>query len=172
MGEVEGRVAVAKVDLGGLARERPKVILAVHVLLHRGADVLVLRRINTPYMCGRYCFPGGHVEPGEAASEAAIREAFEECGARILKEDLSFFGTLHRFAADQSLGRLDLFFSCNAWDGSTAISEPAKFDDLKWVSAVNPSPDLVPFMTVALAASRVAVPWYRELDTTDSPLSL
>ena len=40
-------------------------------------DVLIVRATKTP---GEWIFPKGHIEPGESAAEAAIRELREEAG--------------------------------------------------------------------------------------------
>ncbi|MUN63209.1 NUDIX domain-containing protein [Kocuria sediminis] len=49
-----------------------------------GADgrLLLIRRGTDPQR-GRWSVPGGRVEPGETVAEAAVREAFEETGARV-----------------------------------------------------------------------------------------
>ena len=52
-----------------------------------GADgrLLLIRRGTDPQR-GRWSVPGGRVEPGETVAEAAVREAFEETGARVRAE--------------------------------------------------------------------------------------
>ena len=39
---------------------------------------------------GRWTLPGGGLEPGETAAEAAVREAWEECGAFVVVEGEPF----------------------------------------------------------------------------------
>ncbi|WP_192930847.1 NUDIX hydrolase [Deinococcus sp. AJ005] len=39
---------------------------------------------------GRWTLPGGGVEPGETTAQAAVREAWEECGAHVLVEGQGF----------------------------------------------------------------------------------
>ena len=52
---------------------------AVGVVCLRGADVLLIRR-GTPPMEGRWSLPGGRIEWGERAADAALRELKEETG--------------------------------------------------------------------------------------------
>lgn len=52
---------------------------AVGVVCLRGDEVLLIRR-GTPPRQGEWSLPGGRIEPGEAATDAAIRELREETG--------------------------------------------------------------------------------------------
>lgn len=58
---------------------------AVGVVCLRGDEVLLIRRGTSPRM-GEWSLPGGRIEPGERAIDAALRELREETGveARIL----------------------------------------------------------------------------------------
>lgn len=52
---------------------------AVGVVCLRGDEVLLIRR-GTPPRLGEWSLPGGRIEPGEAAIDAALRELREETG--------------------------------------------------------------------------------------------
>ena len=58
---------------------------AVGVVCLKGDQVLLIRRGKPPRM-GEWSLPGGRIEPGERAVDAALRELREETGveARIL----------------------------------------------------------------------------------------
>lgn len=51
--------------------------------LRRPTQVLAARRSAPPHLAGGWEFPGGKVEPGETAEDAAVREAAEELGLRV-----------------------------------------------------------------------------------------
>lgn len=58
-------------------RQRP--VVGVGVVCLRGAEVLLIRRAKPPRV-GEWSLPGGRIEWGETAREAALRELREETG--------------------------------------------------------------------------------------------
>lgn len=64
----------------------PAPVPAVGVVCLRGDAVLLIRRGKPPRQ-GEWSLPGGRIEPGERAIEAALRELREETGveARITR---------------------------------------------------------------------------------------
>ena len=56
-------------------------------VLRRGDAVLMIRRAAHLRGGGNWCFPGGHVEPGESGAEAIVREMREELGLVVLVVD-------------------------------------------------------------------------------------
>lgn len=81
------------------------ITIAVAVVLRRG-DVLVGRRAaDAADAAGCDEFPGGKVEPGEAAADAAARECLEESGVAVRVGHL-----LDRGFADSSAGPIEILF--------------------------------------------------------------
>ena len=55
---------------------------AASVALIDRDQVLLIRRARKPWL-GRWSLPGGRLEPGETAEQAATRELFEEVGLSV-----------------------------------------------------------------------------------------
>jgi 8-oxo-dGTP pyrophosphatase MutT (NUDIX family) len=74
--------------------------LAVYVLLRRGDEVFCILRAHTGWMDGKYGLPAGRVEKGESFMQAALREAHEEAGVVIQRQDLKPVITWQRHEQD------------------------------------------------------------------------
>lgn len=66
------------------------------LLLSKDGVVLLKRADNVRFEPGKWSSPGGHIENGESAEDAAIRELQEETGIRASKTDLIDFGPRKR----------------------------------------------------------------------------
>lgn len=62
-------------------------MVAVHPLVLRGGQVLLVKRAKEPSK-GKWSLPGGRIELGETIYQAARREIFEECSIEIEIERL------------------------------------------------------------------------------------
>ncbi|MFF0990090.1 NUDIX hydrolase [Kocuria nitroreducens] len=58
---------------------------AAAVVVREDGRLLLVRRGREPQR-GRWSVPGGKAEPGETVAQAAVRETFEETGARVRVE--------------------------------------------------------------------------------------
>lgn len=130
-----------------MSSARFRTVAAVHLLLMRGDSVLLLRRANTGYEDGNYSVPAGHVEGGETARAACVREAAEEVGVFIEVADLCFALVLHRRAEEE---RIDFFFSAERWQGDPANCETGKCDELRWASVSGLPGNTVPYVRAAI----------------------
>lgn len=122
-----------------MTQQRFVVVPSVYLFLVRegqqGLEVLLQMRRGTPYMDGWWaCGAAGHVEHGESALTAAVREAREELGIHIDPKDLRAVATMHRTNAlnDPQEERMDLFFEVRTWQGEPHIAEPDKAAELEW----------------------------------------
>jgi len=85
LGELFGKLRPYCPACGWIYFADPKV--AVAVLITRGCQVLLGRRVNDPGR-GRWTLPAGFVDAGEDPRQAARRECLEETGLEIEIGDL------------------------------------------------------------------------------------
>ncbi|GAA2784784.1 NUDIX domain-containing protein [Saccharopolyspora taberi] len=114
-----------------------QVVPAAYVIFRRNDEVLLQLRENTGYMDGHWAAAAaGHIEAGEPAPAAAVREAAEELGVRVDPADLVPLAVMHRTRGDgQAINeRVDFFFECRRWTGEPRLMEPEKAADLRWFS--------------------------------------
>src|SRR5262249_36322159 len=101
----------------------------------RDGRVFLLRRANTGYCDGLWCFPSGHVEAGETPQAAAVREAREEVGVEIDPEDAASAATMYRISRRASGGdrtTVDFLFVVRRFAGEPRNAEPAKASEGAW----------------------------------------
>lgn len=111
-----------------MEKERFSVHITVGLILLKDNKVLMMRRCNTGYMDGYYALVSGHVEAGESLKQATVREAFEEVGITIKKEDLEFVCLHHKPDA-----YINFFLKAEHFEGTPFIKEPDKCNELIWV---------------------------------------
>ncbi|MCG2910013.1 MAG: NUDIX domain-containing protein [Stygiolobus sp.] len=104
-------------------------------------------RKNTGYMDGWWSVIAGHVEARESATNAIIREAMEEAGIKLSREDLVLTHVMHRFENQE---RVDFFFSVIKWIGEPTIKEPNKAEALRWFELNKLPENLVPYVRQAI----------------------
>lgn len=98
-------------------------------MLIRDGKILLLRRANTGFEDGNYGLPAGHMDGGETAREAGVREVEEEIGIRIKPENMEVVHVMHRKKEDE---RIDFFMTASEYEGEIQNCEPTKCDDLDW----------------------------------------
>ena len=116
-----------------------QVVPASYVVLRRTEDgverVLLQLRRGTGFMDGHWAVSAaGHVEPGEDAVSAAVREAAEELGVVLGRAALVPLCAVHRTTVPHEPvdERVDFFFQCRQWAGDPRRREADKAAELRW----------------------------------------
>jgi mutator protein MutT len=101
-------------------------------------------------MDGSYSVPAGHIEGGETAREACVREVSEEIGLALSAETLRVAHVMHRYWDDEVI-YIDFFMVSDA-SGEVQNLEPEKCDDLSWFSVDALPEDTIPYIRQAIEA--------------------
>lgn len=142
-----------------MTEKRFKLLSAVHILLMRDSEILLLRRYNTGYEDGKFSLVAGHLDGNESAKATVIREAREEAGIEIAASDIQPVGVMHRQSEAE---RIDFFFAVTVWEGIIKNCEPHKCSELSWFALDNLPVDIIPYVRVAIENYRNGV-WYSEV---------
>ena len=123
---------------------RPSFVAVVHTFIwdHQRQEFVLLERANTGTFDGRHSLPGGHVQPTESVTAAAIREVREEIGVEI--EAIAPSCVL------PFLGGVNYIFSSSKWTGTVKNGEPDKCASVGWFARNRLPNTVVPWLTKAL----------------------
>lgn len=80
------------------------------------------------YLGNVYDLPGGHVEKNENIYDAAIREANEELGIEVTKENLELVHIYHRYKKDS----MKFVFKIKDYKGELTNNELDKHEKMEW----------------------------------------
>ncbi|GAA0765500.1 hypothetical protein GCM10008908_02130 [Clostridium subterminale] len=96
-------------------------------------QILLHRRKNTGYQDDKWDIAAsGHVDEGETAKMAVVRECAEELGIDVKIKDLSFVHLSHRVSNTGGRTYYDIYFVVNKYHGIPKIIEPDKCSELRW----------------------------------------
>lgn len=117
--------------------EHFKSLSAIFPIIFQEKDgnvqILLHRRKNTGYQDGKWDIAAsGHVDEGETAKMAVVRECAEELGIDVKITDLSFVHLSHRVSNVGGRTYYDIYFVVNNYDGIPKIMEPDKCSELRW----------------------------------------
>lgn len=133
---------------------RAQAAVAVYALLRRGdGHILLLRRAGSGFHDGELSLPAGHVEEGESALGAVVREVAEELLVTVEPGHCRLALTGHsgpERPGDDAY--IDLFFTVDRWSGEPAVGEPAKCEELVWIAEDHLPGDTVPYVAEAVRA--------------------
>lgn len=113
---------------------------AAYLIFEDEGKVLLHKRKNTGFKDGKYSLVAGHVEEDETFKDTMVREAKEEVGIDIRKDDLDPVHVMHRV---DGRAYVDVYFRITEWGGEVSNKEPEKCSELRWVE-----PDNLPEKTI------------------------
>lgn len=133
--------------------QRFKAAVAVYAVLRSADRVLLLRRAGSGFHDGELSLPAGHVDEGEDALSAVIREVAEEVLVTVDPSYCTLALTGHsgpERPGDDTY--VDLFFAVDRWLGRPAVGEPEKCSELVWVPVDELPADVIPYVAEAIRA--------------------
>lgn len=130
--------------------EREKFLSSIYLIIkNENGEVLLQRRQGTKLWPGYLALPAGHIDKGENAYEAVVREAREELGITILIEDIIDTFIVNR--KNKSLPPYyDVYFEVSKYVGEIRIAEPEKCSELVWCSPTSLPNDMIDFEKEAM----------------------
>ncbi|MET7457225.1 NUDIX domain-containing protein [Streptomyces sp. NPDC005574] len=130
-------------------------VIGVHLYLERpDATVLLgLRHPDSAFAPSTWHVLAGHCEQ-ESAITCLIREAREEAGLQIQRQDVELVHVVHHIDRAGDRPRMGLFFRARTWTGQPELREPDKCTQWNfWDPAALPD-NLVPCTRVAIEGIR------------------
>ncbi len=130
-------------------KTRPGANVNAYLVLRKGENVLLHLRKNTGYCDNFHGLVSGHVEEGESATTALIREAYEEAGIHLEHNSLKAVHVMHR-KTDRL--NIDIFFECTEWQGAIINREPEKCAGLNYFPLGKLPSNTIDYIKIALKA--------------------
>ncbi len=137
-------------------KERHKIIPASFLILRKEDKILLSLRQNTGLSDGLYSLPSGHLEPGEMAKSAMVREAKEEIGVEVKPEDLQLVLSMMVITDSE---RVNFFFVADTWEGEITNMELEKCGGLDWYAMDNIPENVVPYVRKAFEYIKEGKPY-------------
>ncbi|MBW2273679.1 MAG: NUDIX domain-containing protein [Deltaproteobacteria bacterium] len=131
-----------------------------HVLLLRGDEILLLRRLDRTGEEGPYDLVAGRLDGGETVTQAAMRSAFEEVGVTLAADRLRVAGVMHRLSEDEQLPageHIDFFVVASEWSDKPRNRQPERCSEMHWFALDALPRTLVPFVRAGIENHRRGV---------------
>ncbi len=133
-----------------MKKDREKFLSSIYLIIkNKEGEILLQRRQGTKLWPGFLALPAGHLDVGEDAYEAAIREAKEELDIDIKVDNISDVFVVNR-KNKSLLPYYDVYFELNGYNGEIKINEPNKCSELVWFSINSLPEDMIEFEKIAL----------------------
>ena len=128
--------------------EKQSLKAAAYLILEDDGKILLLKRQNTGFRDGYWSLVAGHVDRGEDYKTAMVREAKEEAGIDIHRENIRPYTIMHRDSDDSPY--VDVFFHATEWSGEVKNKEPELCEELEWFDISNLPEKTIPFVRKAI----------------------
>jgi 8-oxo-dGTP diphosphatase len=103
----------------------PKPVVSMAIIARDGAVLMIRRRQKEGELL--WAFPGGAVEEGETAEQAAVREVAEEVGLTV-ESQKALGQRIH-----PQTGREMVYTACTVVDGEPAVLDEEEIAEVAWV---------------------------------------
>jgi 8-oxo-dGTP diphosphatase len=131
----------------------------VYGLLYADGRLLLMRRAGSGYRDGTLALPAGHLDGGEDAVSALVRELAEETRVAADPASCRLATVLHSGPEDADDEEyLNLFFTVGAWTGTPVIGEPDKCTELVWADPARLPPHAIDYLPGVLDAIALGEP--------------
>jgi len=110
--------------------DRPRV--GVGIVIRRKSEILLVRRKNV-HGDGTWSTPGGHLDPGEALEECAVREAREETGVEV--GSVRFLAITNDVFGEEGLHYLTVWMEGEHVSGTVSVAEEREVSEVAWYPA-------------------------------------
>ena len=133
-----------------MKKEREKFLSSIYLIIKNDKNQLLLqRRQGTKLWPGFLALPAGHIDEGENAYEALLRESKEELNILVNINDITDVFVVNR--KNKSLSPYyDVYFEISKYDGKIVINEPEKCSELLWADINNLPADMIKFEKEAI----------------------
>lgn len=130
--------------------EKEKFLSSVYLIIRNSkGEILLQRRQGTKLWPGFLALPAGHIDKGENAYDAIVREAREELGIGININNIIDTFVVNR--RNKSLPTYyDIYFEINNYNGNIKINEPEKCSEIVWYDINNLPKDMIDFEIEAI----------------------
>ena len=110
------------------------------------SEILLLKRQGTGYYDGFFDLPGGHLEANEDIFDGMIREAKEEIGITIKREDMEILHIYHKYKK----GMIKFVFKVDKYEGNLINNEPDKCEKIEWIDFEYLPENVIPGIKIEL----------------------
>ncbi len=129
-------------DLNPAAAPDGDTFVVAAVVFVRAGHLLTVRKNGTQ----RFMLPGGKLEPGESAHDAAVREVREEIGIEV--SDLALLGEFCADAANEPGHRVESTVYLATLPGEPVVA--GEIAELRWTDLAGVHDDLAPLLSDAI----------------------